>query len=91
MGTSVVSPEAAGPLNRSSEASKVRLEHRDGGIGVTEVFVGLAAADASGFLNQAPTWTPATAFPDGPLIAPFGDDFELRDVIRAAGLDGEPF
>ena len=62
-----------------------------GGRIVAEVFVGLAAADASSFLNQAPTWTPATAFPDGPLLEPLGDDFELRDVIRAAGLDGEPF
>ena len=62
-----------------------------GGRIVAEVFVGLAAADASSFLNQAPTWTPATAFPDGPLVEPVGDDFELSDIVRFAGLDGDPF
>ncbi|WP_179271269.1 peroxidase family protein [Rubricoccus marinus] len=62
-----------------------------GGRIVGEVFVGLAAADSSSFLNQAPTWTPGTAFPDGPLIEPLGEGFQLRDVLRFVGLDGEPF
>ena len=47
---------------------------------VAEVFAGLAAADPHSFLNQNPSWTPASVS----IIEPRGDTFELRDIMRFA-------
>lgn len=62
-----------------------------GGRIVAEVFVGLAKGDPNSYFNQDPTWTPATATSKGPLMAPLGSSFELRDLLRFAGLGGPPF
>ena len=58
-----------------------------GGRIVAEVFAGLAKGDPHSFLSEAPDWRPG----DTSLIEPMGARFELRDVLRFAGLDREPF
>ncbi len=45
---------------------------------VAEVFIGLAKGDPSCFLNVHPLWRPE--------LPHLGDNFELRDVIRFAGM-----
>lgn len=62
-----------------------------GGRIVAETFAGLAKADPASFFNVDPKWGPDTAFAGGPLVQPAGGSLQLGDLIRAAGLDGDPF
>lgn len=62
-----------------------------GGRIVAEVFVGLAKHDPNSFLNIDPGWSPATAINGEPLVEPSGPRLQLGDLIRAAGLAGDPF
>lgn len=62
-----------------------------GGRIVAEVFIGLAKGDPNSFFNVDPMWGPETASGGQPLIEPLGNRLELRDLLRFAGLDGDPF
>jgi hypothetical protein len=48
---------------------------------VAEVFIGLAKGDPSCYLNIDPRWRPGP-----PFVTNEGDNFELRDLIRFAGM-----
>ena len=54
---------------------------------VGEVFVGLAKGDPNCFINVDPTWTPKVAG----MVEAVGDKLELRDILRFAGVGGDPF
>ncbi len=54
---------------------------------VGEVFVGLAKGDPNSFINVDPMWTPKSAG----MIEMEGDKFELRDILRFAGVGEDPF
>lgn len=62
-----------------------------GGRIVAEVFIGLAKHDPNCFLNVDPGWTPARAVAGRPLVKPQGKRLELRDLLRIAGRDRDPF
>lgn len=64
-----------------------------GGRIVAEVFLGLAKHDPNSFFNVDPHWTPdrATFVGNGRLIDPVGEQFELRDIVRFAGVEKPPF
>ena len=53
---------------------------------VGEVIVGLLYADNEAFVNQNPTWTPAleSALPED--LPYTGDDWQLRDIVKAAHM-----
>lgn len=62
-----------------------------GGRIVAEVFLGLAKSDPNCFLNVDPAWSPATAVAGKPLVDLGGRRLELAHLLRAAGLDKDPF
>ena len=62
-----------------------------GGRIVAEVFVGLAKHDPNCFLNVDPGWSPERALAGQPLVELGGERLQLRDLLRAAGLDKDPF
>jgi len=62
-----------------------------GGRIVAEVFVGLARNDPNSFLNLDPKWTPRTAFGDERPLVAYEGRFELAHLLRAAGVDRDPF
>ncbi len=69
-------------------ANKGKMLGNVGGTIVAEVFGGLLHGDPSGYVKNAPSWTPAsepaltTLLPDGPEN---GGDWEVADILRAAG------
>lgn len=55
-----------------------------GGTIVCEVFLGLLEADSNSYFSVDPTWTPEK---ETLLKIPqIGDNFELRDIIKFAGM-----
>lgn len=64
-----------------------------GGTIVAEVFAGLLAGDPLSFVNLDPLWTPANEacldglIPNQPIN---GGDWEVSDLLIAAGVDGLP-
>jgi hypothetical protein len=62
-----------------------------GGRIVAEVFVGLARHDPNCFLNVDPGWTPRQGVAGQPLVELGGGRLELKDLLRIAGRDGDPF
>lgn len=54
---------------------------------VGEVFVGLAKGDPNSFVNVDPMWTPKSTG----MIEMEGDKFELKDILRFAGVGEDPF
>ena len=69
-------------------ANKGKMMGRVGGTIVGEVFGGLLHGDPSGYVRNAPGWTPAdepslmALLPDGPEN---GGGWEVADLLRAAG------
>jgi hypothetical protein len=61
----------------------VARRHRSLGRIVAEVFVGLAKEDPQSFLNIDPLWQP--------IFPKQGAQFELRDILRFAGVANNPF
>ena len=62
-----------------------------GGRIVAETFAGLAKADPNSFFNVDPSWTPATALGGQPLIELQTGELQLADLLRFAGVGGDPF
>jgi hypothetical protein len=62
-----------------------------GGRIVAEVFLGLAKADPTSFLNIDPSWSPRRAIAGRPLVDIEGERLQLRDLMRAAAVDADPF
>jgi hypothetical protein len=78
---------------KEAELEQHRGQHLGpvGGRIVAETFAGLAKADPNSFFNVDPGWTPETALAGRPLIEPASGTLELADLLRVAGVAGDPF